>query len=104
MTRRLLGGLLWLSLLPIVGSFRLLWFLLRLLASFQPRTVLVLVGLAVALSLPSPLSAQLAEAGIWPMGHVILVRVGLALAALVLYHGLRSPGLHRLRRGLWHCG
>jgi hypothetical protein len=104
MTRRLLGGILWLSLLPIVGTGRLIWFLLRLLAGFRPGTMLVLIGLGVALSLPNPVSDQLAEAGIWPMGHVILVRVSLALGVLVLYHGLRSPGLHRLRRGLLHRG
>jgi hypothetical protein len=66
--------------------------------------MLVLVGLGLVLSLPNPVSEQLAEAGIWPMGHVILVRVSLALGVLVLYHGLRSPGLHRLRRGLLHRG
>jgi hypothetical protein len=93
-------ALLWLALLPIVGTGRLVWCTLCALAGLQPKTMLTLVGLAVALSLPNPVSAQLAEAGIWPPGQVILVRLLLALGAVVLYHGLRSPGLRRLRRGL----
>ena len=97
MTRRLLGALLWLALLPPVGTFRLLWQLLRLLAVLQPKTLLVLVGLGVALSLPNPVSDLLAQAEIWPMGHVITVRVVAALSVGVLYHGLRSPVLRRLR-------
>src|SRR5262249_7903860 len=100
MPRRILGALLWLTLLPIVGAGRLVWQALAVMARLHPRTVLLLVGLALALSTPNPVSAQLAEAGIWPPGHMILDRVSLALGVMVLFHGLRSPGLRRLRRGL----
>lgn len=100
MHRRFVGALLFLTLLPIVGAARLLWQTLAAVARLQPKTLLVLVGLAVALSLPNPVSAQLAEAGVWPPGQVILVRIQLALGVVVLYHGLRSPGLRSLWRRL----
>src|SRR2546426_6910806 len=100
MHRRLLGAALWLALLPIVGIGRLSWRTLQLLAWLQPKTLFMLVGLAVGLSLPNPVSEQLAEIGIWPPGHVILVRGALSLGTVVLYHGLRSPSLGRLRRRL----
>jgi hypothetical protein len=100
MHRRIMGALLWLACFPIVGTGRLVGRTLAALASLQPRTMLVLVGLAVALSLPNPVSAELADAGIWPPGHVILVRILSALGVGVLYHGLRSPGLRRLWRRL----
>jgi len=99
-----MGTLAWLILLPIVGSGRLLWRTLAALAALRPKTLLTLVGLAVALSLPNPVSVQLAEAGIWPPGHVILVRAGLAAGVGVLYQGLRSPGLKRLWRRLQRTG
>lgn len=90
--------------LPLIGSGRLLWQMLCLLTAFRPSTVLVLVGLVVALSLPNPVSAQLAEAGVWPPGHVILVRLLAALGVGVLYHGLRSPTQRRLWRRLQRTG
>jgi hypothetical protein len=98
MPRRILGALLWLTLLPLVGSGRLVWRLLVALAALRPMTVLALVGLAVALNMPNPVSAQLAQAGIWPLGQVILARGWLVLGVGVLYHGLRSPELARLWR------
>ena len=104
MPRRILGALLWLALLPLVGIGRLVWHSLAVLARFQPKTLLVLVGLAVALSTPNPVSAQLAEAGIWPLGHVTLGPAALALGVFVLYHGLRSQWLRRLGRGLLRGG
>ena len=100
MRHRLWASLLWLVLLPVVGSGRLLWSALRALAALRPQTVLILVGLVVALSLPNPVSAQLAEAGVWPPGHVILVRLLPALGVGVLYHGLRSQWQRRLWRRL----
>jgi hypothetical protein len=100
MHKRLLGALLWLALLPIVGSGRLLWHLLHLLAALRPKTMLILVGLAMSLSLPNPVSAQLAQVGSSPLGRMILTRGLLSLGTAVLYHGLRSPGLARLRRRL----
>lgn len=104
MRRTLLGAFLWLLLLPVVGSGRLLWTGLRTLAAFRGMTVLTLVGAAVTLSVPNPVSASLAEAGIWPPGHGILVKAGMAVGIGVLYHGLRSPGLWRLHRRLRRTG
>ena len=96
MSRRILGALLWLVLLPVVGVSRLVWHSLSVLARFRPKTLLVLVGLAVALSTPNPVRAQLDEAGIWPPGHMILEPAALVLGVFVLYHGLRSRWLRRL--------
>ena len=104
MSRRILGALLWLVLLPVVGVSRLVWHSLSVLVRFRPKTLLVLVGLAVALSTPNPVSAQLDEAGIWPPGHVILEPVMLSLGVFVLYHGLRSRWLQRLGRGVLNGG
>lgn len=103
MKRRITATLLWLLLLPVVGSGLLLWRTLAMLASFRPQTLLTLVGLVVALSLPSPVTEQLAAAGIWPPGHVILVRLLPAIGVGVLYHGLRSRGLRTLWRRLQHA-
>ena len=100
MHKRLLGALLFLALLFIIGGSQLVWRTLRALAALHPKTLLVLVGLVVALSLPNPVSDLLAQAGVWPLGHVILVRALPALGVGVLYQGLRSPGLGRLRRRL----
>ena len=100
MPRRILGALLWLVLLPLVGASRLLWHSLTVLARFRPKTLLLCVGLAVALSTPNPVSAQLNDAGIWPPGHMILGRAALVLGVFVLYHGLRSRWLMRLGRGV----
>jgi hypothetical protein len=100
MHKRLLGALLFLVLLVVIGGGRLIWRSLVALAALHPKTLLVLVGLAVALSLPNPVSDLLAQSGIWPLGHVILVRALPALGVGVLYQGLRAPGLSRLRRRL----
>ncbi len=104
MRRRLLGTLLWLLLLPLVGAGRLLWFTLQLLTRQRLQTLLTLLGLAVAMSLPGPLATQLSEAGIWPPGQVILARASVVLGIVVLWFGLRSTGLSRLRRRLWQVG
>lgn len=100
MKRQLLGLLGWLLLLPIVGGVRLAWSALRLLARLRPKTVLMLVGVGVVLSSANPLTAQLAQAGLWPPEPEVLARAGWLASIGVLYHGLRSPGLGRLRRRL----
>ena len=104
MTRRILGALLWLALLPLVGVGRLVWHSFTVLARFRPKTVLLAVGLVVALSTSNPVSAQLGDAGIWPPGHMILVRATLVLGVFVLYHGLRSRWLSRLGRSALRGG
>ncbi len=100
MHKRLLGALLFLGVLVVVGFFRLLWRMVLALAALRPKTLLVLVGLVVALSLPNPVSNLLAQSGVWPMGHVILVRALPVLGIGVLYQGLRTPGLGRICRRL----
>jgi len=104
MHKRLLGALLFLALLFVIGSGRLVWRTLVALAALHPKTLLVLVGLVVALSLPNPVSDLLAQSGVWPMGHAILARVWPALGVGSLYQGLRSPGLARLGRRLLRSG
>jgi hypothetical protein len=96
MQRRILASLLFILLLPIVGTGRLLWRALRLLSVLRPQTLLIGVGLVLALSLPSPVAEQLAEAGVWPLGHVVLVRLLSGIGIGVLYDGLRSASLKRM--------
>lgn len=92
--------ILWTLLLVPVGTGRLLWQTARTIVGFRPQTLLMFVGLAVALSFPNPVTAQLAQAEVWPPGQMILVRLLPALGAGVLYHGLRSPMQRRLWRRL----
>ena len=103
MKRRIVVALLCFLLLPIVGSGRLVWHTLSALAALRPKTLLTLVGLVVALSFPNPVTEQLAQAGIWPLGHVILVRLLPAVGVGALYHGLRSRDLRALWRRLQHA-
>jgi hypothetical protein len=104
MKRKLLGGLAWLLAVPVVGASRLAWSILRLLASLRPKTIAILIGLGLVLSFANPLTDQLALAGLWPPEPAVLAHVGWATALGVLYHGLRSPGLARLRRSLLRRG
>lgn len=102
MLRRFLGNLLWLLLLPLVGVARLLWAALLSLMGLRLQTLLTLIGLMLALSMPGPLTALLSDAGVWPLGHVLLGDLGLAAAPVVVWFGLRSRGVWRLRRLLVH--
>lgn len=90
-----------LFLIPFVGFGRLLWFTLLYLTSLRLQTLLMLVGLIVAVSLPGPLTATISAAGIWPLGQVILLRGAAVLSVLVLWFGLRSYGLMRMLRRSW---
>ena len=101
MRRRFFGTLLWLFLLPIVGFGRLLWSTLLLFSRLRIRTVLTLVGLIVAVSLPGPVAATISDAGVWPPGQVILLRGAAVLSVPVLWFGLRSRGLMRMLRRSW---
>ena len=101
MRRRFFGTLLWLFLLPIVGFGRLLWSTLLLLTHLRLQTLLTLVGLIVAVSLPGPVAATISDAGVWPLGQVILLRGAAVLSVLVLWFGLRSHGLTRMLRRSW---
>lgn len=101
MRRRFLGTLLWLFLLPIVGFGRLLWSTLLLFSRLRIRTVLTLVGLIVAVSVPGPVAATISDAGVWPPGQMILLRGAAVLSVPVLWFGLRSRGLMRLLRRSW---
>src|SRR5260221_12064569 len=102
MRRRMWMALLGLLLLPIVGSGRLLWRSLTVLISFPPKTLLVLVGLGVALSMPSRVTEQLASAGIWPPRHMISLRLARGGGAGGVCPGLPSASPRRVggRRGL----
>lgn len=104
MRRRFFGTLLWLFLLPIVGFGKLLWFTLLLLPRLRLRTLMTFVGLIVAVSLPGPVAATLSDAGVWPLGQVILLRGAAVLSVPVLWFGLRSRGLWRLLRWSWRAG
>lgn len=97
MKRRFFGAALCLLLLPVFGAARLLWSSLRALA-WRPRGLLVVGGLAVALS--SAESARiLVPGGVGPMGHMIPYCAG-AAGLVVLGHGLRSREIRWLWRRL----
>ena len=101
MRRRFLGTLLWLFLLPIVGLATLLWSTLLYLTRLRLQTLLTLVGLIVAVSLPGPVAATFLPQGVWPPGQVILSRGAAVLLVPVLWFGLRSRGLMRMLRRSW---
>jgi hypothetical protein len=94
MKRRFLGAVLCLLLLPIFGTARFLWSVLRVLTR-RPRRLLVLGGLVVAVRSTNP-AHLLALNGVGPMGHMIPFMAG-AVGAVVLWHGLWS----REFRWLW---
>ena len=99
MQRRLLGTFVWFFLLLVAGIARIAWLTFRALAS-RPRTLLILTGLLVALSSPNPVSAQFPIDQVWSLGHVIWPWVSPFFGAVVLFHGVRSPWVWRVRRGL----
>ncbi len=84
-----------------MGFGRLLWSTLLLLTRLRLQTLLTLVGLIVAVSLPGPVAATFSGAGVWPPGQVILLRGAAVLSGLVLWFGLRSRGLARMLRWSW---
>ena len=104
MRRRFFGTLLWLFLLPIVGFGRLLWSTLLLLTRLRLKTLLTLVGLIVAVSLPGPVAATFLPQGVWPPGQMILLRGAAVLSVPVLWFGLRSRELTRVLRRSWWSG
>src|SRR5438128_2698819 len=103
MRRRLLGTLLWFVLLPIAGFG---WFLMACLrmAVARVRSVFVLGGLTLALSLPSPLTAQLSQAGATDEVQVALTWILAALGIVLLGAGSKSPWLKRVRHVLRRRG
>src|SRR2546425_10277613 len=104
MRRRLLGTLLWCVLLPIAGFG---WFLMACLrvAVARVERVFVLGGLSLALSLPSPLTAQLSQAGATHEVQMAFAWVLAVLGAVLLGAGSMSPWVkrvhHVLRRRGW---
>jgi hypothetical protein len=103
MRQRLLGTFLWFVLTPVIGLGALLWAGLRTVLARVER-VLMLGGLAVALSMPNPLAAQLSQ---WDITHSVLVVPYWVLAGLgfsLLGAGLVSPWSGTFRRGLRHRG
>jgi hypothetical protein len=104
MRRRLLGTLAWILLLPVAGTGRLVWFGIRTLGSLSLKTQLTLVGLALALSMPNPVTENLSLDAVRPLGHVIVLVGVPALGAVVLAQGARSPWVRRVRRGLRRHG
>jgi len=86
-----------LLLLPVLGTVRFLWSVLRAVAR-RPRRLLVLGGLVLAVSSTDPVPL-LAPDGIGPLGHMIPF-CGVAIGIAVLWHGLRSHELRLLWRRL----
>src|SRR5690242_20121714 len=96
MRRRLLGMILLLLLAPLAG---LSWFLagsLRMVVARVER-VFLLGGLTLALSLPSPLTAQLSQAGATHEVQLALSWVLAVLGTVLLGAGLTRPSLKRAR-------
>ena len=86
-----------LLLLPILGTARFFWSVLRAVA-WRPRSLLVLGGLAVVASSTNP-APILAPNGVGPLGHMIPFCVG-SVGIVVLWHGLRSYEFRMLWRRL----
>jgi hypothetical protein len=103
MRRRLLGMLLWLLLLPIAGFG---WFLIGSLrlAVARVERVFVLGGLTLALSLPTPLTAQLSQAGATHEVQMALTWVLAVLGIVLLGAGSTTPWVKRVRHGLRRRG
>ena len=99
-----MGTLLWFALLPVVGTVRFLWSLVRLVALLRARTFLAVVGLGVALSMPNPLTAQLSFEAVKPIGSLLLAWGAPVLGVRVLLLGHRSPLCRLVRRKLRHIG
>src|SRR5687767_8025327 len=97
MKKRLLWGLLGLLLLPVVGAARLAFVTIRFL-TWRPQVLLILVGLAVALSIENPIAEQLIPEGIGLLEHMILSWIGLSAGTLVVGHGIASPEMKSLWR------
>lgn len=99
MRRRYLRGLLGLLLLPLAGSWHLLFVLLRFL-SWRPQLLCILAGGAVVLSTGNPVVDQFPVEEIGLLEHMIFSWGCLVVGVLVLGYGLRS----RLVWRLWHRG
>ncbi len=98
MRRRIVGAFLVALLVVPVGLGRLLWASLRLVGGWRPKTLLTLGALALALSLPSPLTAALRSEVIGPAGHAITSSGAAVLGLVSLGLGARSRWLRRLGR------
>lgn len=99
MRRRLLGTLVWCVLVPIVGTVQLLLMVLRLFLSLSPKTQLMLLGLAFALTLPNPITAQIRTVELTPQDEMRLAGGTAAVGFLgVVAIGVRSRALRRLKR------
>jgi hypothetical protein len=103
MRRRLLGLLLLMLLTPFAG---LGWFLMGSLRMVVARVerVFLLGGLTLALSLPSPLTAQLSQAGATHDVQMALSWVLAVLGTVLLGAGATRPWLKRVRYVLRHRG
>ena len=104
MRRQIFGTLLWLSLLPVFGAFRLLPKLLRIALRIRGRTVVAIVALAVVTSTSNPLTEQFSFEAIKPIGSLMLAFGTLVLGVLVFALGVRSPISRRVRRALQRRG
>lgn len=105
MRRRLTGTLLWCLLVPIVGCGRLLATTLRMLSFLRLKTLLMLGGLGLSLSLPNPVTAQFSAEWITPSEQMILTSWLVVFGSLVvLAMGMRSRALRRLRQRMRQRG
>ena len=100
MRRRLLGRFVWLVAIPLVGSVRLAWAVLRKAVWMRNPGPLAIVALTLVLAMPNPLRAQVSTEGTSAIGHWLLVAV-LPLAVGASFRlGYRSTVCRWLRRTL----
>lgn len=96
-----MGTLLWCLLLPLAGSVRFFSFVLHLAGRLRPKTLLLIGGLALAVSMSNSLTAQLPLDRIWPgEGHSTLFGGVVVLVFVILVLGARSPLCRRRWRRL----
>lgn len=103
MRRRLLGSVLLMLLAPLAGVG---WFLMGSLRMVVARIerVFLLGGLTLALSLPSPLTAQLSQGVATHDVQMALSWVLAVLGTVLLGAGATRPWLKRVRHVLHHRG
>jgi hypothetical protein len=104
MRQRIVGTLLWLFFVPIAGTMKLLWAILRKVVWMRQPSLVVLVGLLVVLGSTPAVAAQLQTEGIETLWSSFLSWGLPFIGVVILVLGSRSRSCRRLRRVLRRRG
>lgn len=104
MRRQIAGTFLWLFLVPIAGTMKLLWAILRRVVWMRQPSLVVLVGLLVVLGSTPAVAAQLQSEGIETLWSSFLSWGLPFIGVVILVLGLRSRVSRRVRRVLRRRG